>query len=221
MKLNKGVYLVLAFCATSIAHGFSQKTRSFSGELVYHIRNVDKGQAMFTDGKDEEEKMIIYAKDSLLKVVNFNSASGAQECLKHLSRNKSILLLEIGEQGYAVRIKEEESNEESSYTFKKKCGFSKRYQGLKCKKILMKHPSLSNDLICFYTKKIPAKYGNVFAQLPGLPVLYYLISPKGLLRFELESYKIYDPPLTLFMIPEGYEVVSMEEFLDILGDSEE
>jgi hypothetical protein len=147
--------------------------------------------------------------------------TGVQECLKHLTHNKSILLLEIDGQGYAVRIKSDEINRgDSLYTFKRKCGVSKEYKGLKSKKILMKHPMLSNDLICLYTKEIPTKYSDVFSKIPGLPILYYLVSENGLLRLELESYKEYDPPLSVFMIPEGYQILSMEEFLNGMKNSD-
>ena len=85
----------------------------------------------------------------------------------------------------------------------------------------MKHPMLSNDLICLYSPEIPQKYSNVFSKMPGLPVLYFLVSEKGLLQYSLESYKKYDPPLSIFMIPEGYQILSMEQFLNGMKNSED
>ena len=60
-----------------IKSGFSQNKGSFSGELTYEIERVDKKDSI-------RSFMIIYAKDSLLRVVNFNSISGKQELIKHL-----------------------------------------------------------------------------------------------------------------------------------------
>jgi hypothetical protein len=214
-------YIILLLLVYSIGCVHGQKNKSFSGELIYHIEKVDANPNELLSSEDEEEKMIIYARDSLLKIVNFNSANGIQECLKHLIHNKSILLLEIDGQGYAVRIESDLNKaSDSLYSFKKKCGFSRNFKGLKSKKILMKHPMLSNDLICLYSSEISAKYASVFSQLPGLPILYYLVSEKGLLNYTLESYKKYVPPLSVFMIPEGYQILSMEEFLNGMKNSD-
>ena len=214
------VFLLLIVCGIGCVH--SQKTKSFSGELIYHIEKIEANPNELVLSEVEEEKMIIYAKDSLLKIVNFNSENGIQECLKHLIQDKSILLLEIDGQGYAIRIGPELNAESDSlYTFKKKCGFARKYKGLKSKRILMKHPMLSYDLNCLYSTEISAKYATAFNQMPGLPVQYYLVSDKGLMHYSLESYKRYDPPLSVFMIPEGYQILSMEQFLNGTKNSDE
>lgn len=200
-----------------------QKEKPFSGELTYKVTRVDSGFNSLIPSKDDEKesKVIIYANDSLLKIVNFSSQNGHQECLKHLTKNKSILLMKINDVGYAIRLKENESQgNESLYTFQKKCGFKKNIGGLKSKKIKLTHPEIKNELLCLYSKKIPSKYCNTFNQLPGLPTIYYLISEDGLYRYQLESYEVYTPPLSMFMIPEGYEIVSMEEFMEKMNSTE-
>ena len=216
--MNNRIYysLFVFFIIAQFNIGLGQKEKSFSGELIYKVTKVDSGSnALMSDTSNEDNKVIIYAKDSLLKIVNFNSKNGFQECLKHLKKNKSILLIGIEGQGYAIRIDENKSlQNDSLYAFRKKCGLKKRVGGLRSKRIMMSHPMLTNDLLCLYSKKIPSKYSNVFNHIPGLPSVYYLASEEGLLRYELESYKMYDPPLSLFMIPEGYEIVTMNEFID-------
>jgi len=215
-------YIILLLLVYSIGCVHSQKNKSFSGELIYHIEKIEANPNELASNEVEEEKMIVYAKDSLLKIVNFNSVNGIQECLKHLIHDKSILLLEIDGQGYAVRIESDLNNaSDSLYSFKKKCGFSRKYKGLKSKKIRMKHPMLSYDLNCLYSTEIPAKYATVFSQMPGLPVLYYLVSEKGLMQYSLESYKRYEPALSVFMIPEGYQIISMEQFFDGMKNSDD
>ena len=44
--------------------------------------------------------------------------------------------------------------------------------------------------------------------------LFFLALEDGLYRYELESHKEYETPISLFMIPEGYEVISFEEFME-------
>ena len=90
------LFLTIIF---SFQYVFSQKNDVFSGELTYEIERVDK--------KDTNRTfMIIYAKDSLLKVVNFNSNSGKQQLIKHLRLNRSYILLETPKQNFAIRTNE-------------------------------------------------------------------------------------------------------------------
>ena len=202
---------------------FGQSEKPFSGELIYKVTKVDSGSNPLqpANNENEETKVIIYAKDSLLKIVNFSAQNGFQECLKHLTKNKSILLLNINKKGYAIRMKQDESIMNGSlYSFEKKCGFKKNIGGLKSKKIILRHPKIKNELTCLYSKKIAPKYANTFDELPGLPTIYYLILEDGLYRYQLESYNSYAPPLSMFMIPEDYQIVSMEEFMEIMNSEE-
>ena len=151
----------------SFQYVFSQKNDVFSGELTYEIERVDK--------KDTNRTfMIIYAKDSLLKVVNFNSISGKQQLIKHLRLNRSYILLETPKQNFAVRTNEHlviDSIE--NYTFKKQMGMRK-IAGIPVKKLLVHHKEISEAVTFYYTKSISAKYANVYKNLPGLPLLFYI-----------------------------------------------
>ena len=63
---------------------FGQSEKPFSGELIYKVTKVDSGSNPLqpANNENEETKVIIYAKDSLLKIVNFSAQNGFQECLK-------------------------------------------------------------------------------------------------------------------------------------------
>ena len=189
----------------SFQYVFSQKNDVFSGELTYEIERVDK--------KDTNRTfMIIYAKDSLLKVVNFNSNSGKQQLIKHLRLNRSYILLETPKQNFAVRTNEHlviDSIE--NYTFKKQMGMRK-IAGIPVKKLLVNHKEISEAVTFYYTKSISAKYSNVYKNLPGLPLLFYIPTKDGLFKYTLKELKNNNPPLELFMIPKGYKIVSFEDF---------
>ena len=199
----------------SFQYVFSQKNDVFSGELTYEIERVDK--------KDTNRTfMIIYAKDSLLKVVNFNSNSGKQQLIKHLRLNRSYILLETPKQNFAVRTNEHlviDSIE--NYTFKKQMGMRK-IAGIPVKKLLVHHKEISEAVTFYYTKSISAKYANVYKNLPGLPLLFYIPTKDGLFKYTLKELKNNNPPLELFMIPKGYKIVSFEDFSnEFLKSSEE
>ena len=196
------LFLTIIF---SFQYVFSQKNDVFSGELTYEIERVDK--------KDTNRTfMIIYAKDSLLKVVNFNSNSGKQQLIKHLRLNRSYILLETPKQNFAVRTNEHlviDSIE--NYTFKKQMGMRK-IAGIPVKKLLVNHKEISEAVTFYYTKSISAKYSNVYKNLPGLPLLFYIPTKDGLFKYTLKELKNNNPPLELFMIPKGYKIVSFEDF---------
>ena len=196
------LFLTIIF---SFQYVFSQKNDVFSGELTYEIERVDK--------KDTNRTfMIIYAKDSLLKVVNFNSNSGKQQLIKHLRLNRSYILLETPKQNFAVRTNEHlviDSIE--NYSFKKQMGLRK-IAGIPVKKLLVHHKEISEAVTFYYTKSISAKYANVYKNLPGLPLLFYIPTKDGLFKYTLKELKNNNPPLELFMIPKGYKIVSFEDF---------
>ena len=196
------LFLTIIF---SFQYVFSQKNDVFSGELTYEIERVDK--------KDTNRTfMIIYAKDSLLKVVNFNSNSGKQQLIKHLRLNRSYILLETPKQNFAIRTNEHlviDSIE--NYTFKKQMGMRK-IAGIPVKKLLVHHNEISEAVTFYYTKSISAKYANVYKNLPGLPLLFYIPTKDGLFKYTLKELKNNNPPLELFMIPKGYKIVSFEDF---------
>jgi len=199
----------------SFQYVFSQKNDVFSGELTYEIERVDK--------KDTNRTfMIIYAKDSLLKMVNFNSNSGKQQLIKHLRLNRSYILLETPKQNFAVRTNEHlviDSIE--NYTFKKQMGMRK-IAGIPVKKLLVHHKEISEAVTFYYTKSISAKYANVYKNLPGLPLLFYIPTKDGLFRYTLKELKNNNPPLELFMIPKEFKIVSFEDFSnEFLKSSEE
>lgn len=206
---------------------FGQLSNSFSGELIYRIKKIDVTNLQSGFGNENpntEEKLIIYAKDSLIKRVHFNSENGIQESIEHLSYGKKILLLSIDIVKYAVQLPTEQTNNQkhsdSTYLLSKKCFPKVRFAGLKGKPMLLSHPMLINDLKIWFSKKIPPKYNAVYEQIPGLPLKYYIVSEKGLYLYELESLKRYDPPLSMFQIPKTTHIISLKDFINILENKQ-
>ena len=180
--MGKGfqLLLVLILCLFSIQTYICQKQTPFYGELVYSIERVDKKDSV-------QAEMIIYARDSLLRVVNFSSESGKQELIKNLRLGKSYLLFETPKQKFAIRTNEH-------------------------LKIKVKQREIKNELSFYIYKKIAAKYANAFINLPGLPVIYYIPTDHGLYKYVLKSIKQTEPPLQLFTFGKDYKIVTFEEF---------
>jgi len=200
-------YFLLFFIFSIVSNLKAQKQLPFSGELTFKIERVDV--------KDSSKSIqLIYAKDSLIKIVNFNSDKGKQELIKHLGYNKSYLLIESPLQNFAIKTNEHLVKDSiSNYTFKSQFG-SKKIAGMRAKKVKVKLASVKNELTFLYLKKIPAKYANIYNDFPGLPVLFYVSTPDGLFRYTLQELKSSNPPLELFMIPKDYKKVTFEEFAE-------
>ena len=207
MNIANRILLFLFFLSVSINYTFCQKSNSFSGELIYSIERADKKDSV-------KAEMIIYARDSMLRVVNFNSESGKQELIKHLRLNKSYLLIETPDQKFAVRTNEHlDKDTLVRYSFRKKIGF-KKIAGHTAKKLMVKHKDIKNELEFFYFKKIPAKYANAFKDFPGLPVLYYISTDHGVYKYILKEIKYTVPPIALFTFGKEYKIVSFEQFTE-------
>lgn len=219
----KKTTMLIGFQFLVIKSLFGQLATEFSGELIYRIKKIDVNNIQSGFGNDSpntEEKLIIYAKDSLIKRVHFNSENGIQESIEHLSYRKKILLLSIDSLNYAIQLPSEQTNDQkhpdSTYKLSKKCFPKIPFAGLKGKPMLLSHPMLSNDLEIWFSKNIHPKYNAVYHQLPGLPLKYYIVSDKGLYLYELEALKRYDPPLAIFQIPRKTHILSLEDFIDLL-----
>lgn len=183
------------------------KQAPFSGELMFTAIRVIPADSV-------KEIMLIYAKDSLSKVVNFSSHMGKQELIKHLGVERSYLLLETTKGNYAVKTDYKNNLDTSlQYSFKKMCG-SKKFNGKKAKKLKVTFKDIQKEFVFYYFKDIPAKYGSAFTQFPGLVVEYYLPTDQGVFQYTLTEFQQKDPPLSLFMVPEGYKRVTLELFLE-------
>ena len=186
--------------------GISQKTRVYNGELLYEIERVSPKDSL-------PGKMLIYAKDSLQRIVNFSSVIGKQEMIKHLRLNRSYVLVTTTKGDFAIKT-DHNLNKDTleAYTFKKKFG-KKRIAGVKAKRVSVTLRGVENKFTFYYYPKIDAKYGAAYHKLPGLALEYYVATENGLFKYTLISLRNSQPPLSLFMIPDNYKKVSLEEFM--------
>lgn len=227
LKITPTKKNTIAFlCALLFFYAHTNAQQSFSGELTYRVTEINSNeiQASFSAGSVKaEEKMIIYAKDSLLKIVTINSVTGIQENLQHLRLGKKIALINVDSLKYAIQLPPTDfsnADPDRLYELEKKCFPKRNFGGLKGKPMILKHPLLENDLQIWISKKIHNRYNSVYENLEGIPIKYYIVSEKGLFLYELEEYKRYEPSLSLFQIPLGSTIISLEDFLTIMKASE-
>ena len=185
--------------------------KPFTGELLY------AGVKVTPKDSNAVEKILIYAKDSLGKVIHFSTVLGKQECINNLPRNKSILLVETTKGKFAIKTGNQSDTDTSlTYRYKKTMG-SKKIAGIRAKKILVFFNNLDKPFPFYYTKKIDAKYGPSFHRLPGLVLSYYQPTDQGIYFYELKELNKKEVPLSLFSVPSDYKRVTLEEFFELIS----
>lgn len=195
------LFILFSFSQLSIG----QRNTSFEGLLTYQITNVKEGDSV-------QMKTIVFCKDSLIKVVSFNEKTGRQELLKHLTYNKSYILLELDNQKIAVRTNEHLQKDSVTYSIEKKCG-RKKIGPIKSRKIQVKYQENKHPLTCYYSKKISNKYANAMSEFPGLPTLFYTFSDRQIFRHTLIEFEKKELPLSFFMIPKDYTIIDWDDFI--------
>ncbi|MBP5995620.1 MAG: hypothetical protein KA736_07990 [Crocinitomicaceae bacterium] len=204
------LFTVFLTCAFEACWG--QDANHFSGTLTYRIERVDVKDSV-------EAKMIIFARDSLIKIVNFSSDFGKQETIKHLIYQKKYVLIELDQEKFAVQIKDSpEDTSKRTYTFHSEKGHSK-IAGIRGKKLAAKFSLVQNELTVVYTPKISAQYLGSFTDAPGLLLQYFVVNDHGLYKYTLESIDKKVPPISLFMIPADYQKISLKAFMEKSADS--
>jgi hypothetical protein len=197
------LYIIL-ISATAVC---AQRKKPFSGELLFSAEKVYPKDSV-------QENILIYAKDSLTKIITFSSQLGKQELIKHLGVQRSYLLLETSKGKFAVKTDIAQSSDTTQlYTFKKARG-SKKILGKKAKKLTVTFTDIDKKFTFYYFKKVSAAYGSAYTDFPGLVVEYFLPTDRGMYRYVLTDLKIKDPPLQIFTIPEGFKRVSLDAFME-------
>lgn len=206
--------LLIFFMLLASNAQFAQKNIPFVGTLTYEIKNLTL--------KDEKPtQMLVLSCDSIVRIETESKIFGRQSYIKHLIKNKSYLLISLSEgQNYAIRgdfSKTDSSKQSMQYLWKKKFGFRK-IGGLSSKKIKLTHLKSEKSFNFYYSVKFSAKYNDVYADLPGLPTLYYVETEDGVLEYRLRKYTTLTPSYDLFGIPSDYQKVTFDEFVDLLNN---
>jgi hypothetical protein len=201
--------LFLFICSFLTLPCIGQKAKPFCGKLTYTINIADTSLSKYFP----EKKMFIHTNDSLLRIENHTEEFGMQILIKHMIKNKSYLLLSLDKGNFAIQTNHDAQNIDSSlYTISRKMG-KKKICGLKAKKLMVNHPSFENQTEFYYLPKYAPKYLNAYYEFPGLPVLYYLNSEYGLLKYELIDIQDEIPNYDLFGIPSDYKKITFDEFV--------
>lgn len=198
---------VLGIILLTTFSGFSQS--GFSGILKYKASVM----APDTNAVWKSWRITLYTNDTVVRVETETEQFGVQVYIRNMSLNKAYLLLELDGNKYAIQtdLSKKTDSIAKSYTVKKKRG-SKRIAGLKAKKYLVKDEN-TEGFYCYFSTKLSNKYLQVYPEVKGLALDYYIPSQDGLIHYELTEKKEQQVNRDLFGIPSDYKRISFEEFM--------
>lgn len=203
------ILLLILFSLFVAVVSFSQKP--FSGSLTYRasISYADTNLVI------KEWKVKVYTNDTIVRVETETGQFGTQVYIRHMELGKAYLLLELDGKKYAIQttLTKKADTIPANYTVKKMFG-SKTINGVKCKKYFVKDKD-ADGFVCYFAKKIGNKYLEVYPEIPGLAVDYFLPSQEGLIHYELVDQKAETVNRDLFGIPSDFKRITFEEFLRI------
>lgn len=162
--------------------------------------------------------------DTIVRVETESEMFGNQVYIRNMPLNKAYLLLKIGSKGYAIQtdLNKTEQKKEVQYTITKVKG-RKKVAGIKCQKyhVVDKGQEEITGYDCYFAKKISNKYLEIYREVPGLGLDYYIPTSDGLAHYELISFTQEVVSKNSFGIPSDYEKISFDEFMNMFISTDE
>ena len=87
--------------------------------------------------------------------------------------------------------------------------------------MLVSHADFEEPIEFLYLKGYSNKIVDTYEEVPGLPVKYSIPMTDAVLDYELVKMSEYTPERDLFGIPDDFERISFNDFMDRLIDSQE
>ena len=187
-----------------------------SGMLVYKVDLLSAD----TMSPQNHWQVVVYTNDTMVRVETQGGPFGKQVYIRHMVLNKAYLLLAMDGQKFAIRTDLAKKSKDTSlnYTVKKLIG-SKKINGIRCKKYKITDVGAPMGYVCYFAKKIPNKYIEVYQDIPGLALDYFLPSQNGLIHYQLVQYEAQVLDKNMFSIPSDYKKVTFEEFMSSLNNN--
>ncbi|MDX1652919.1 MAG: hypothetical protein R3277_10535 [Brumimicrobium sp.] len=206
------IFSAFLFILFSYACGVkSPGNSSFQGKMIYSV-NSDMHSP---EAKDSINYQIIYTNDSMVRIESFTPI-GKQIYIEHIPKNRAYILMDLGHKQVAIQTyTEPDSVNQDKYAFKPKFG-SKKFAGQKAKKIEVINKVQDTTMTMYYLPDISPKYINALEGIPGLPTKYSVYSGGLWINYELKSMEERAVPKDYFGIPNTHEIITLDEFIELL-----
>lgn len=193
--------------------------KSFCGALKYKITPRDSSLRSLIP----TNQMIFVTNDTIVRSERATQQLGLQITLRHIEKNKTILLLdtEIGKYAIQTDLNKKDSLAEQKqdttsqqFTFKKKLK-KKKFFGKKANTIRVSHPLFEEDIDFLYFKGYSNKYTSFYPEINGILVRFSIITEDGIMDYELVDFQEFIPNKDLFGVPSDYQKTTFDDFIEL------
>lgn len=190
----------------------SINTESFEGKFIYTISS----ESNTPDLSDSINYQVIYAKDSMLRIDSYTPI-GKQIYIKHIPKNRAYILMDLGFKKVAIQTIPDTLENQGRYEFSYQSG-KEKFGKIKASNIRVKDLELDTTFNMNYYASISPKYSTAMKGIPGLPVNYYLLIEGAWANYRIYSIEKKALNIDLFGIPNEYEIITLDDFIDIIQD---
>jgi hypothetical protein len=203
----KFILFFSAFFLTNLL--FGQTYIPFEGEFIYSVEVINPE----TKKANLVGYTSVFTNDTLVRIDSESPSLGKQTLLKNLLVSKQYVLLTYNGKKYAIQQHLTKDTSKTKYTFKS-CFGSKKFGGIRAKKILVSHPNFKTPMVFYFAKNLNPGYLGIIKGIAGLPVQYYIQTEDGLLCYTLREYKQKEIPAGFFQVSKEFEKISFNDFMD-------
>ena len=211
--------LVLAFVAMAIAlPTFAQK--NFEGTITFGLEYQDLPAEMAAMEAMLPDEMTTQIKGDKTRLEQSLGMGMSQVTITDLKKGSGTLLMDMMGKKMAVEMSKDELKEmdkkgDKKPEFKYVDG-TKKIAGYDCKKALVVVDGVGN-LEVYYTEDLPSGANKQFEGLKGFPLEYTIDSGQFKMKMSAKSVKKETLGADLFVIPDGYDKMTFDEFKASMG----
>ena len=191
----------------------------FEGKIVYELdyelpEAMEAQRAMLPPSMD-----MIIGKDNV-KIIQ-KTMMGEQVVITDTKKDETILLMDMAGQKTAIKIpaEEKEKQDKSPKPEFKYDSKTKKVAGYKCKHAVMVMKGDDGEEIetdVYYTEEIPAQANTKLKGLKGFPLEYSVTNRGMVITMTAKNIEKIKVAKSEFDVPEGYKVMTMEEFQEMM-----
>ncbi len=212
-RIRSIVIALLFVMVTAMAYA----QNSFEGKITYAISYEELPAEAAAMESMLPKEMVFYLKDNKFAMVQ-DMMGGSQTVVSDTKTNESFIKMNMMGQKIAITMSEDEIAEaarEAGTPEIKYFNDTKKIAGYTCNKATV---SAEGSIVeVWYTKEITGAMHKEFKSLDGFPLEYFTFQEGMKMKISATNVTKGDQPDNLFVIPEGYQKMTMEEFTNAMG----
>ena len=210
MKTKLMTLLCLSLLIGSIS------AQMFEGKITFGI-DYELPEAMEAQRSMLPSEMIIYITKGHVRIEQ-KTMMGDQNVITDTKAKTTVLLMNMMGKKMAITMNDDGKEKPTpTIVYSKE---TKKIAGYECKKAIYTtkdEAGEEQDLEVFYTEEIPSEANDKLPGLKGYPLEYSINAQGMLMTLAAKSVSKEKVSKKLFQIPEGYEEMSMEDFMKSMG----